>query len=67
MNTRVKICEIVDRMRLLPEAKQNELLERLIARQRNAELLSEMNLQAAARVGLLLRQFKYDRDYNAKS
>jgi flagellar motility protein MotE (MotC chaperone) len=60
MNTKVKIGEIVDRMRALPEDKQNELLDRLIARQRNAELLSEMNLQAAARVGLILRQLQND-------
>lgn len=66
LNVHTKVIDIVERMKQLPEEKQDELLNRLIARQRNAELLSEMNLQAAARVGLILRQMKYNRDYNAK-
>jgi flagellar motility protein MotE (MotC chaperone) len=67
LNVHAKVIDIIERMKQLPEEKQDELLDRLVARQRNAELLSEMNLQAAARVGLILRQMKYDRDYNAKS
>ena len=61
------LTEMVDKLRELPAEKQDEIFTRLVARQRNSELLSEMNLQAAARVGLILRQMKYDRDYNAKS
>ena len=60
LNVHAKVIDIVERMKQLPEDKQNELLDRLIARQRNAELLSEMNLQAAARVGLILRQLQND-------
>ena len=60
LNVHTKVIDIVERMKQLPEEKQDELLNRLIARQRNAELLSEMNLQAAARVGLILRQLQHD-------
>lgn len=68
MNVSIKIREIAERMRALPEAKQNELLDRLIARHRNSQLLAEMQLQSAARVSLLLRQLQHDRIYtNAKS
>ena len=66
LNVHAKVIDIVERMKQLPEEKQDELLNRLIARQRNAELLSEMNLQAAARVGLILRQLQHDWIYNAK-
>jgi flagellar motility protein MotE (MotC chaperone) len=51
---------MVDKLRELPAEKQDEIFARLVARQRNAELLSEMNLQAAARVGLILRQLQHD-------
>ena len=60
LNVHAKVIDIVERMKQLPEEKQDELLNRLIARQRNSELLSEMNLQAAERVGLILRQLQND-------
>ena len=60
------LIEMVDKLRALPSEKQDEIFARLIARQRNAELLSEMQLQSAARVSLLLRQLRHDRSPDAK-